>query len=303
MSNNQAQVDSLEQQKEDVIQKLKDATKYNSTQELLEKYGGVKKGQQTSFTPVSENKRQSISSSASKQQSRTNLPPPPTANIPRLPENMSPNSPGSFRRVPEGNYPIQSAGFSQASKSSLSLGSTGSPGSPAGAEFAPNAFSGSSQYALGPQGQSRWYDRIMDVLLGDDETRAGNRLALICTHCRLVNGQAPPGTKRIEDVGRWRCSNCKEWNGKAHDVHEILAQASKDSQRRSSHSEKLREQSDHPSSREQTPTRGDDDSSSIHMQLMREAEGAVLTSELTASDDESASPPAKSTRSRSKKTH
>jgi len=87
-------------------------------------------------------------------------------------------------------------------------------------EFAPNAFSApsrppppirnqSTQYSNGP----KWYDRIMDVVLGEDETQAKNRMALICESCRLVNGQAPPGARTPEDVGRWRCSSCHAWNG------------------------------------------------------------------------------------------
>lgn len=50
-------------------------------------------------------------------------------------------------------------------------------------------------------------------MLGEDETAAKNRLALICTECRLVNGQAPPGVRTLEDVGRWRCGGCGSWNG------------------------------------------------------------------------------------------
>jgi len=29
-----------------------------------------------------------------------------------------------------------------------------------------------------------------------------------------VNGQAPPGARTLEDVGRWRCGGCSAWNGK-----------------------------------------------------------------------------------------
>ena len=69
----------------------------------------------------------------------------------------------------------------------------------------------SSQYAA-PEGP-KWYDRILDVVLGEDETSAKNRIALICQNCRLVNGQAPPGARTLEEVGRWRCSSCQAWNG------------------------------------------------------------------------------------------
>lgn len=30
-----------------------------------------------------------------------------------------------------------------------------------------------------------------------------------------MNGQAPPGARSLEDVGRWRCGGCNAWNGKA----------------------------------------------------------------------------------------
>ena len=51
------------------------------------------------------------------------------------------------------------------------------------------------------------------MLLGEDEMHPKNRLALICENCRLVNGQAPPGAKTLEAVGKWRCSNCGTMNG------------------------------------------------------------------------------------------
>ena len=98
-------------------------------------------------------------------------------------------------------------------------------------EFAPNAFSTSptrpqpirqqsTQYAEGP----KWYDRILDVVLGEDETHARNRMALICEKCRLVNGQAPPSARTPEDVGRWRCSSCHAWNGVESEEKRIMQQ-------------------------------------------------------------------------------
>jgi len=89
------------------------------------------------------------------------------------------------------------------------------------AEFAPNAYDFTpaqltrqySSHAAATFTQPHWYDRIMDALLGEDETQPKNRLALICAKCRLVNGQAPPGTRSVEDVGRWRCGECRAWNG------------------------------------------------------------------------------------------
>ena len=58
-----------------------------------------------------------------------------------------------------------------------------------------------------------WYDRVLDLLLGEDETAPKNRIILICQNCRLVNGQAPPGTKSMTELGKWKCFGCGELNG------------------------------------------------------------------------------------------
>ena len=62
------------------------------------------------------------------------------------------------------------------------------------------------------------------MLLGEDETSAKNRLALICTNCRLVNGQAPPGARRLEDIGKWRCSGCGTMNGVEDEGKRLVAE-------------------------------------------------------------------------------
>ncbi|KAF4981653.1 hypothetical protein FZEAL_2593, partial [Fusarium zealandicum] len=61
--------------------------------------------------------------------------------------------------------------------------------------------------------ETHWYDRIFDVLLGEDETAPKNRMVLICQSCRLVNGQAPPGAKTLAEVGTWKCMSCGAVNG------------------------------------------------------------------------------------------
>lgn len=50
-----------------------------------------------------------------------------------------------------------------------------------------------------------------------------NRMAMICTSCRLVNGQAPPGIKTPEELGRWRCGSCGAWNGEESETTKILS--------------------------------------------------------------------------------
>jgi hypothetical protein len=92
------------------------------------------------------------------------------------------------------------------------------------AEFAPNAFSAPPQYAqnaeFNPGGN--WYDRILDLLLGEDETAPKNRVALICQNCRLVNGQAPPGTKSLAALGKWRCFGCGTLNGEEDEAVKVV---------------------------------------------------------------------------------
>ncbi|KAK2672964.1 hypothetical protein RAB80_010507 [Fusarium oxysporum f. sp. vasinfectum] len=164
------------------IQKLKDATKYDSTMELIEKYGGAdgkskgkkKDGEQNADDTPNKQRPNGPPQGAP---GRTRMPPPPTANIQR------PHSP-----MPAPN-PMEPS-----------------------AEFAPNT---------GPP-ESHWYDRIFDVLLGEDETAPKNRIVLICKSCRLVNGQAPPGTKTLSEVGQWRCMSCGALNGEIDEGKRIM---------------------------------------------------------------------------------
>ncbi|KAG9240807.1 hypothetical protein BJ878DRAFT_524094 [Calycina marina] len=181
------------------IDKLKAATKYNSTQELLEKYGGA--------TPKPKPKRSSSSGNVTKpakkvQAGRMSLGPPPTANIPR---------PGNIP-VPQPATPQQITPPQQLQRQPYIT-----PQPPiSSADFAPNAFSSAPQYAPCDTSSSvtgNWYDRVLDLLLGEDETSPRNRIALICQNCRLVNGQAPPGTKTLGELGRWRCLGCGGING------------------------------------------------------------------------------------------
>jgi hypothetical protein len=143
------------------------------------------------------------------------MPPPPTANLQRP---HVPQQPVTPQRLPQ-------------NVSSPQAPSPPAPPRPVdapSAEFAPNAFDlpeSTKQFSAAPATtftQTHWYDRILDALLGEDETQPKNRLALICAECRLVNGQAPPGTRNLEDIGRWRCSGCRAWNG-TEKPHEQIA--------------------------------------------------------------------------------
>ncbi|KAK5128487.1 hypothetical protein LTR85_003155 [Meristemomyces frigidus] len=221
ISHSQAHLNSLYKQRETAITKLKAATKYDSTQQLLDKYGGTPRKRGSSPQPPKKRKSDGgQSKQGTPQGPRTGFAPPPTANIQRPPSggSMPPQGPSGTRsRNTSGLGPEAAA---------LML-----PQGEPSEDFAPNAFSAphrpppnirqqSTQYSDGP----KWYDRIMDVVLGEDETQAKNRMALICESCRLVNGQAPPGARTPEDVGKWRCSSCHAWNGVESEEKRILKQ-------------------------------------------------------------------------------
>lgn len=213
----QSHLNELQKQRDSTIEKLKAATKYNDTQDLLKKYGGTPTPK-TKPAGSFERKTTPKQGDALKG-GRTTIVPPPTANIPGR------DGPAALINTPQRSTPQVRSSLSQ--DPSYSALRTTSPTersmSPQGvsAEFAPNAFSAVPQYSQANEG-SRWYDRIMDALLGEDETLPRARLALICSNCRLVNGQAPPGVKRLEDVGKWRCGGC----GATKYVHLISKDAS-----------------------------------------------------------------------------
>lgn len=212
------------------IQKLKDATRYDSTLELLEKYGGGEakpKGRKKNADDGTGNDstKKSPGSRPQRQNSgtprRTNIPPPATANIQRQASSNIPlpqhSGTGPYNtpqhRIPSPDHVVTT-----------------------GAEFSPNAFEAprpprvpGGQYEMAsPGSQNHWYDRIMDLLLGEDETASKNRIVLICKNCRLVNGQAPPGTNSLSDLGTWKCMGCGTINGEVDEgkriVREVLGE-------------------------------------------------------------------------------
>ncbi|KAF2009771.1 hypothetical protein BU24DRAFT_357739 [Aaosphaeria arxii CBS 175.79] len=204
ISKTESYLESLQSERDATIERLKAATKYNSTQQLLEKYGSPPKSKDVA-SPSDKKTSQGPQHPPLPQGPRTNMAPPPTANIQHPPgqQQFIPQRPESAGSSSPGPSPVQA------------LPSRELPG----ADFAPNAFGADTtkQYSSSAAStfmQPHWYDRILDALLGEDETQPKNRLAMICSECRLVNGQAPPGTRTLEDIGRWRCGGCGAWNGK-----------------------------------------------------------------------------------------
>ncbi|KAF3759921.1 hypothetical protein M406DRAFT_283623 [Cryphonectria parasitica EP155] len=217
------------------IQKLKDATRYDSTLELLEKYGGGEGKPKIKRKSTGDRQEEGTKKSpgASQRQNtgtpnRIYMAPPPTANIQS--HKMGSPNPGMPQQQEKGPF-IHTPQQQQQQRLPSPDGRMDLT-----AEFSPNAFDhprppqvAGTQYEVAPTGlQNHWYDRIMDLLLGDDETAAKNRFVLICKRCRLVNGQAPPGTTSLSDLGMWKCMGCGTMNGEVDEgkrlVKEVLGQ-------------------------------------------------------------------------------
>ena len=215
-----ARLKLLQVERSKTIQKLKDATKYDSTLELLEKYGDSenkpRKAKKTGDGEGADNDKKAPShKKQGPTAGRTGLPPPPTANIQR-PSTSNPGTPQPQQF--KGVFPSPAPPSPR-------------PDIDASAEFAPNAFDGRAppppahiQYRSAPVAtpEHHWYDRILDTLLGEDETAAKNRIVLVCAKCRLVNGQAPPGTKSLSELGTWKCMSCGASNGELDEGKRIM---------------------------------------------------------------------------------
>jgi hypothetical protein len=226
ISKTQKYLEGLNKQRQVTIEKLKVATKYNSTQQLLEKYGGETSPQKNTNANSKRSETDGRVSGTPRTQQmtgRTGIAPPPTANIRRNQDGSAPTTPAqSPQPLPDSRTdlqpPLANAGGRQSlSPQDVDIGFD-EPG------FAPNAFPAPPQYS---ESQHRWYDRLLDVLLGEDETLPRNRLVLICQNCRLVNGQTPPGIKTLEEIGRWRCGSCGAWNGEESEAKKMLADIKK----------------------------------------------------------------------------
>ncbi|KAK6341671.1 hypothetical protein TWF696_008739 [Orbilia brochopaga] len=216
VSNVETSLEALREQQKETIEKLKAVTKYDSTQALLDKYTKTAtttgaqpspnqpgknepkqpgSGSQPNTPPASLRKRQNLSaktagiaSQPSPNQQKPDAPPaPPLAQLPHLPpqQGLPPNVPPPPPHMMAGMPP--------------------GTGLPPMSHIAPPVPEEPRQ----PQ----WYDRFLDVLLGEDEMSAKNRYALICSNCRQVNGLAPPGTTNVEDI-RYICGRCGAENGK-----------------------------------------------------------------------------------------
>lgn len=253
----------LVEERTKTIEKLKTATKFNTTQSLLEKYGGGSEAtddgmmsRQTSsmggHMPGQAQQRHQLQQQQQQQQQhslRGGMPPPLISSQkvqqkpsrapqpgPHGPSGPVHNTPlGAFKDpVPDEPLTAQQLAIQEQLRAQQQLRPVGPPGqlipptssnrpSPEPPGTAPHIvqpFPQTGDY-LTPETavpiEHHWYDRLFDVLLGEDETAAKNRYALICANpnCRMVNGLAPPGCRSLEDVGKWGCARCGAMNGRA----------------------------------------------------------------------------------------
>jgi hypothetical protein len=218
----EASASRLKEQQEErakTIQQLKDATKYDSTLELLEKYGGADGRPKDKQGDKEDQEKQEAAGPGARpgdhqhpMPGRTNMPPPPTANIPRPESSPGTPQPGHGGPLSRSNDVEPEALY--APNAELDADAYTYTPRPAGPRRGTSA-------SLGPA-EPHWYDRIFDVLLGDDETAPKNRIVLICRACRLVNGQAPPGTKSLSELGTWKCMACGAPNGEMDEGRKIV---------------------------------------------------------------------------------
>jgi endoplasmic reticulum junction formation protein lunapark len=108
-------------------------------------------------------------------------------------------------------------------------------------QFHPSAFSPPPSPILPVQQQPKTFlDRVLDLLVGEDENAADRRYALICRHCRAHNGLAPPG-ERAEEVG-YLCGRCGGWNGPEPNTQSHKTQTAKEQKAESNTEEEAVEQ-------------------------------------------------------------
>ena len=206
--------EALKTRLDEKIEELKEKSDYYNTQQLLERYD-------SKSLPKSSSQKDDVAilmtipsniillqqkSLVTKQQSLRQR---GTPNLP-LPPLPPPITPSTFTPPP----PLQPQNIPQ---------------------FHPSAFSPPPSPVLTDQPHSKTFlERVLDLVVGEDENAADHRYALICRHCRTHNGLAPPG-ERGDEVG-YLCGRCGGWNGpdpkqKPHDKQDNASEEREDNEK------------------------------------------------------------------------
>ena len=184
------QKEALKTRLEEKIEELKEKSDYYNTQQLLERYDSKALPRSTSEEKFHD---PALSQSLQPKPSAEHIRHQPSLDTLRQRGNSRPS-------LPPLPPPITPASFVAPKPQNIP-------------QFHPSAFSPPPSPSLAPQEHrsKTFLDRVLDLLVGEDENAADHRYALICRHCRAHNGLAPPG-ERGEDVG-YLCGRCGGWNG------------------------------------------------------------------------------------------
>jgi len=210
ISSTESKLEELQSRQRATIEKLKAATKYSTTQSLIEKYGNTagasiqkpqsEKPKGPSRTPTQIQRHTPQHPQQPPAPIRSSVPTPEQIRIQeQLLAQQRAGPPPQYGKAQSPNQQPQPPA-DLLRRQNLEMQSQSQP--PSRQHLQP-------EEATAP----KWYDRILDVVLGEDETSARNRYALICKNCRMVNGLAPPGTRTLDDMGEWGCARCGTMNG------------------------------------------------------------------------------------------
>lgn len=190
-NSNQEYIKELEIQHKELIEELKQKTNFYSTQALLDRYD----------TEKSKKDQKETVQGQPGQRDQPSQGQPGAQSQPSQEQSGSPNLKSNQLRTQQSNPELAQSTTS------------GHP---------PSGLSPSSVLPLQPfvLYTPRWYDRILDILVGEDEQSPKNRQALICANCFNHNGLAQYGESAQTVV--YICPRCGFKNGlDAKHKHEI----------------------------------------------------------------------------------
>ena len=228
IGNAEGALEELQTKQNDTIEKLKAATKFSTTQSIIEKYGRGSSSGSSSLADADKQQQKSGTPQGSSVNQQLRQRPQGQSGLQGPAQVAGPVAPSTTQQIQQQliqqrMMTQQRAGLPSPAQMQLQPypgikpDTPEIPGRPSPNAPLPNLPQAqpSSQQLIQPEEATtpKWYDRLLDVIVGEDETSAKNRYALICGNCRMVNGLAPPGTTSLEEMEGWGCARCGTWNG------------------------------------------------------------------------------------------
>lgn len=209
IGNTESKLDDLQKKQRDTVEKLKAATKFSTTQSIIEKYGG-------GYISTDADERKQLQGGPQTPPGHPNgSQPRPRPQAPTTPQQIQQQLIQQQLMAQQRSAEKQQLSQPNANPNPVQKSAPSTPTLPV-LNLPKTTTRPSSQQHIQPEEATapRWYDRLLDVLVGEDETSAKNRYALICGSCRMVNGLAPPGTMTLEEMEGWGCARCGAMNGR-----------------------------------------------------------------------------------------